>query len=80
VRIIGHTDSTGSDELNDRLSIQRAEATRNYLAARGVNPQRIMVAGRGEREPVADNSTESGRARNRRVEIFLGERANVAGR
>lgn len=80
VRIIGHTDSTGSDELNDRLSIQRAEATRNYLAARGVNPQRIMIAGRGEREPVADNSTEAGRARNRRVEIFLGERANVAGR
>jgi outer membrane protein OmpA-like peptidoglycan-associated protein len=80
VRIIGHTDSTGSDELNDRLSMQRAEATRNYLAARGVNPQRIMVAGRGEHEPVADNRTEAGRAVNRRVEIFLGERSNVAAR
>jgi outer membrane protein OmpA-like peptidoglycan-associated protein len=80
VRIIGHTDSTGSDELNDRLSMQRAEATRNYLAARGVNPQRIMVAGRGEHEPVADNRTEAGRAMNRRVEIFLGERSNVAAR
>jgi outer membrane protein OmpA-like peptidoglycan-associated protein len=80
VRIIGHTDSTGSDELNDRLSLQRADSTRNYLAARGVDPQRIMIAGRGKREPVADNSSEAGRARNRRVEIFLGERANVAAR
>lgn len=78
VRIIGHTDSTGSDELNDRLSVQRAQATRDYLAARGVDPRQVQVAGRGEREPVADNSTEQGRARNRRVEIFLGERAGTA--
>jgi outer membrane protein OmpA-like peptidoglycan-associated protein len=74
VRIIGHTDSTGSDDLNNRLSLDRAEATRQYLAARGVDPRRIVVAGVGEREPVADNTTDSGRARNRRVEIFLGER------
>jgi outer membrane protein OmpA-like peptidoglycan-associated protein len=80
VRIIGHTDSTGSDALNDRLSVERAESTRQYLAARGVDPGRIVIAGRGEREPVADNSTEAGRARNRRVEIFLGERANLAAR
>lgn len=80
VRIIGHTDSTGSDDLNDRLSLQRADSTRQYLVGRGVDPRRVTVAGRGEREPVADNSTESGRARNRRVEIFLGERANVATR
>jgi outer membrane protein OmpA-like peptidoglycan-associated protein len=74
VRIIGHTDSTGSDALNDRLSVQRAEAAKQYLAARGVDPNRVVIAGRGEREPIADNSTEAGRARNRRVEIYLGER------
>jgi len=80
VRIIGHTDSQGSDAVNDPLSMQRAQAARQYLAARGVDPNRIAVAGRGEREPVADNSSEAGRARNRRVEIFLGERSNVAAR
>jgi outer membrane protein OmpA-like peptidoglycan-associated protein len=80
VRIIGHTDNVGSDATNDPLSIQRAQSTRQYLAARGVDPNRVMVAGRGEREPVADNSTDAGRARNRRVEIYLGERADVAAR
>lgn len=80
VRIIGHTDNTGSDAVNDPLSLQRAQAARNYLAARGVDPNRVVIAGRGEHEPIADNSTEAGRARNRRVEIFLGERADVAAR
>ena len=80
VRIIGHTDNTGSDAVNDPLSVQRAQAAKNYLTARGVDPQRVVIAGRGEREPVADNATETGRARNRRVEIFLGERADVATR
>jgi len=75
VRIVGHTDSTGSDELNDRLSLERAQATRQYLVERGIAPSQIQVAGRGEHEPVADNSTDSGRARNRRVEVFLGERS-----
>ncbi|MET0312138.1 MAG: OmpA family protein [Burkholderiaceae bacterium] len=74
VRIIGHTDSTGSDAVNDPLSTQRAAATREYLAQRGVDPQRVVIAGRGEREPIADNSTDAGRAKNRRVEIYLGER------
>ena len=74
VRIIGHADATGSDAMNDQLSVQRAQATKSYLAMRGVDPNRIMVAGRGEREPIADNSTEAGRAKNRRVEIYLGER------
>ena len=78
IRIIGHTDNTGSDAVNDPLSMQRAQAAKQYLAARGVNPNRIATAGRGEREPIADNSTEAGRARNRRVEIYLGERADVA--
>ena len=80
VRIIGHTDSVGSDEFNERLSVQRAQSVRDYLSARGVNPRQIAVAGRGEREPVADNATETGRARNRRVEIFLGERSGSAAR
>lgn len=78
VRIIGHTDNTGSDAINDPLSQRRADSARDYLAARGVDPRRIVTAGRGEHEPIADNSTEAGRARNRRVEIFLGERADVA--
>lgn len=73
--IVGHTDSTGSDAVNNPLSIERAQSVRDYLAARGVAPQRVEVAGRGEREPVADNSTDSGRAKNRRVEIFLREPA-----
>lgn len=80
VRIIGHTDDTGSDEFNERLSLQRAQSTRDYLTARGVDPRQVMVAGRGEREPAADNASEAGRARNRRVEIFLGERATTAAR
>ena len=79
VRIIGHTDSTGSDELNNRLSVERAQATKSYLVSRGVHANQIAIAGRGEHEPVADNSSDAGRARNRRVEIFLGER-NVAAR
>lgn len=80
VRIVGHTDSTGGEAYNERLSVQRAESTRDYLVARGVNPRQVMVSGRGEREPIADNTTEAGRARNRRVEIFLGERASTAAR
>jgi len=73
IRVIGHTDSTGSDAINDPLSIERASSVRHYLADRGVATQRIEVAGRGSREPIADNTSEEGRARNRRVEIFVGE-------
>lgn len=75
VRIIGHTDNVGSDSLNNTLSVNRAQSARDYLVARGVNSSRISIDGRGEREPLADNATESGRARNRRIEIFLAERA-----
>lgn len=78
VRIVGHTDNVGSDAVNDPLSLQRAQSTRDYLAARGVNPSRIVIEGRGEREPVATNATADGRAQNRRVEIFLAERAVMA--
>lgn len=75
VRIIGHTDNTGSDAVNNPLSVNRAQSTRDYLVARGVSSSRITIDGRGEREPIADNTTEVGRARNRRIEIFLAERA-----
>ena len=73
VQIIGHTDSTGSDAVNDPLSVNRASRTRDYLVAQGVDARRIAIDGRGAREPVADNSTEAGRARNRRIEIFVGD-------
>jgi outer membrane protein OmpA-like peptidoglycan-associated protein len=73
VRIIGHTDSTGSDAINNPLSVNRAAGTRQYLTDRGVSPNRIAIDGRGSHEPVADNGTESGRSRNRRVEIFVAE-------
>ncbi|MDO9419898.1 MAG: OmpA family protein [Herminiimonas sp.] len=73
VTIIGHTDSTGSDAINNPLSFDRASRTRDYLAGRGVSPQRIYVDGRGSHEPIASNANESGRARNRRVEIYVAE-------
>jgi outer membrane protein OmpA-like peptidoglycan-associated protein len=80
IRIIGHTDNVGSDNLNDPLSVQRASSARNYLADRGISPSRIVIDGRGEHEPIADNSTEAGRAKNRRVEIYLAERQTVSSR
>lgn len=75
VLIVGHTDSTGNDAINNPLSRNRAEATRQYLISRGVAPHRIQIEGRGSYEPVASNATAEGRARNRRVEIFVGEPA-----
>ena len=75
VRIIGHTDSTGSDAINDPLSINRAANTRQYLASRGVDAGRVAIDGRGSHEPIADNNTTAGRAKNRRVEIYVAEAA-----
>lgn len=75
IRIIGHTDSTGSDAINNPLSVNRAASARNYLVSRGVSGQRIQIDGRGSHEPIADNYSEAGRARNRRIEMFLAERA-----
>ncbi|MCW5654404.1 OmpA family protein [Hydrogenophaga sp.] len=80
VAIIGHTDSTGSDAINNPLSFDRANATRDYLVARGVSPARFTTDGRGSREPVADNGTPAGRAANRRVEIYVAEPAQTAAR
>jgi outer membrane protein OmpA-like peptidoglycan-associated protein len=73
VTIIGHTDSTGGDQINQPLSLDRAAHAREYLAARGVDPNRITVEGRAAREPVASNDDPAGRARNRRVEIYVNE-------
>lgn len=75
VTIIGHTDSTGDEAINRPLSIDRAAHTRDYLAMRGVAPSRIVIDGRGEREPIAANTDPAGRARNRRVEIYVAEPA-----
>jgi outer membrane protein OmpA-like peptidoglycan-associated protein len=73
VTIIGHTDNTGSNAVNDPLSVDRAANARNYLTARGVAPARLTVSGRGEHEPIASNDDGAGRARNRRVEIYVAE-------
>jgi outer membrane protein OmpA-like peptidoglycan-associated protein len=75
VRIIGHTDSSGTDAINNPLSVNRASSVRDYLVDRGVATSRIAIDGRGSREPIADNSTDAGRAKNRRVEIFVAEQA-----
>jgi len=71
VNIVGHTDSTGSQELNQSLSQRRAQSVANYLTANGVPGQRISAYGAGPSQPIASNSTDAGRAQNRRVEINL---------
>ena len=74
---VGHTDSVGSDEYNQKLSIRRSEAVKAYLVGKGVEPNRVYTEGKGEKQPVADNKTTEGRAKNRRVEIeVVGTRAN----
>jgi outer membrane protein OmpA-like peptidoglycan-associated protein len=78
VTIIGHTDNTGGDAINDPLSLNRAARTRDYLAARGVASNRFTVEGRGSHEPVAPNDTPANRAKNRRVEIFVAEPQTTA--
>ena len=71
IHIAGHTDSTGSDQYNQALSLRRAYSVRSYLTNQGVSEPRTRTQGYGESRPVADNTTELGRQRNRRVEIFL---------
>ena len=71
VDVVGHADSTGSDEYNLGLSQRRASSVAGYLVSRNVLPDRLFVAGQGERSPRASNATEAGRAQNRRVEIVL---------
>lgn len=69
VEVVGHTDSVGSDAVNQRLSEQRAQSVSNYLIGRGLQRERFEVIGAGKQYPIADNGTEQGRSLNRRVEI-----------
>ena len=71
VEVAGHTDSIGTDEYNMGLSMRRADAVRMYLIDKGIAPDRLTVRGYGESQPIADNETEAGRFRNRRVELIL---------
>ena len=66
---VGHTDSVGSDAYNQKLSVRRSEAVKSYLVTKGVEKNRVYTEGKGEKQPVADNKTADGRAKNRRVEI-----------
>jgi outer membrane protein OmpA-like peptidoglycan-associated protein len=78
VTIIGHTDNTGSDAVNDPLSVNRAARTRDYLSSRGIAANRFQVEGRGSHEPVVANDSAANRSRNRRVEIFVAEQRATA--
>ena len=69
IRLIGHTDNTGTPQVNAFLSLRRAEAVRNWLAGQGVATNRLTVEGRGPDEPIADNNSDTGRALNRRVMV-----------
>ncbi|HBG40762.1 MAG TPA: hypothetical protein DDZ96_09030 [Porphyromonadaceae bacterium] len=71
VKIYGHTDSTGSDAINDPLSKRRAESVYNYLVSKGITGARMVTEGYGSQQPVADNNTVAGRAQNRRVEVYI---------
>ncbi len=74
---VGHTDSVGSDAYNQSLSVKRSEAVKAYLVSKGIEKNRVYTEGKGEKQPVADNKTTEGRAKNRRVEIeVVGTRAN----
>jgi OOP family OmpA-OmpF porin len=74
---VGHTDSVGSDAYNQKLSVRRAEAVKAYLVSKGIEKNRVYTEGKGEKQPVADNKTAEGRAKNRRVEIeVVGTRSN----
>jgi OOP family OmpA-OmpF porin len=66
---IGHADSVGSDAYNQRLSVRRAESVKAYLVSKGIEANRVYTEGKGEKQPVAENKTADGRAKNRRVEI-----------
>ena len=73
---VGHTDSVGADAYNQALSVRRSEAVKAYLVSKGIERNRVYTEGKGEKQPVADNKTAEGRAKNRRVEIeVVGTRA-----
>lgn len=71
IEVAGHTDSRGTDQYNQALSVRRADAVGNYLMGQGVMRDRFIITGAGESRPIASNDTDAGRAQNRRVEITL---------
>ena len=74
---VGHTDSIGKEGYNQKLSVKRSEAVKAYLVSKGIEKNRVYTEGKGEKQPVADNKTSEGRAKNRRVEIeVVGTRSN----
>jgi OOP family OmpA-OmpF porin len=75
---VGHTDSVGSDAYNQRLSLRRAEAVKAYIVSKGVDAARVYTEGKGESQPIADNKTAEGRAKNRRVTVEVVGTRNVA--
>jgi OOP family OmpA-OmpF porin len=72
INVVGHTDSIGTEEYNQALSLRRATSVKDYMVSEGIDPGIIDVSGKGESDPVASNDTEEGRAQNRRVEISVG--------
>ena len=77
ITIYGHTDNTGSASVNERISLQRAESVASYLESRGIKASRIHSEGKSFNDPVADNDTAEGRAKNRRVEVYVTANENM---
>lgn len=77
ITIYGHTDNTGSAQVNEKLSLQRANAVRNHLKGLGIVDTRMTSEGKSYNEPIADNATEEGRKQNRRVEVFITANKNM---
>ncbi|MBF4556239.1 MAG: OmpA family protein [Pseudomonadales bacterium] len=71
IKVVGHTDSVGSDAYNQALSERRASSVADYLLSQGLAPNKLTSEGKGESEPIADNESEEGRAKNRRVELHI---------
>ena len=69
--VVGHTDNVGSDKYNQDLSLRRAHSVAHYFESKKVDPVRLAISGKGETQPVANNTSEGGRQMNRRVEIYV---------
>jgi outer membrane protein OmpA-like peptidoglycan-associated protein len=69
ITLEGHTDNSGTDKINDPLSVKRAESAKAYLVSKGIDESRIATTGYGSKQPIADNKTKEGKAKNRRIEL-----------